>query len=138
MTKQLKWRLPSLPQPDELRQLVSDGIMTKDEARDVLFSQVDAKEEREKDSLKEEIKFLRELVKSLSNNSRTEIIKTIEYVEKPYKKYDWYEPYKWYCTTSDLSSGTSGVMYLTADTTSGNTLTVSNSANVDFTSIKTF
>ena len=90
MTKKLVWRLGKLPSPDEVRELVKDKIITQEEAREILFSQ-ETEEDRDKGSLKEEIKFLRELVQKLSN--RSTIIETIKYIEKPYTNLGWYQPY---------------------------------------------
>lgn len=104
MTKKTIWRLAKLPTPDEVRELVKDSIITKDEARDILIgSGEDIK------SLKEEIEFLRKLVDNLSNQlsiSRTQIVETIKYVEKPYYRYDWYQPYKVWCSTGNAMSAT--------------------------------
>jgi len=70
MTTKLKWRLKELPETHEVAHLVKEGIMTKDEAREILFSQ-ETEEDRTKKSLQDEIKFLRELVQKLSNNIRS-------------------------------------------------------------------
>lgn len=112
MTKKINWRLSKLPTPDEVRELVKDKIITQDEARDILFKE-ETEEERDVDSLKTEIKFLRKLVEKLSE--RQTIIETIRTIEKPYIKYDWYHPYHlWYETATtdsiiytDAVSGTS-------------------------------
>ena len=79
MTTKLKWRLSSLPTPDEVRALVIDEVITKDEAREILFSS-ETEQERDKKSLEAEIKFLRELVEKLSNQQSTKIIETIKYI----------------------------------------------------------
>lgn len=98
--KNLKWRLSKLPTPDEVRELVKDKIITQDEAREILFSQ-ESDEERDKDSLKEEIKFLRELVNKMSN--RSTIVETIKYIEKPYIQWGWYQPYQVYCSGNGIT-----------------------------------
>jgi len=151
MTKKIKWRLSKLPDPLELADLVKGGLLTKDEAREILFTE-ENDEDRDKQSLKEEIKFLRELVQKLSNNSRSEIIRTIEYIEKPYRKYDWWQPYQMYCSTgsdgqlnanSALYQTTTGLntAYLSSQATTGG-LSVTYSSNMDtdssFTDVKTF
>lgn len=123
MTKKImKWRLGTLPSPDEVRELVKDSIITKEEAREILFNSED-EIERDKKSLESEVKFLRELVEKLSNNNRTEIIKTIEIVEKPYVKYPWFKQYDWYCASPN------NTVYCSAD---------NQSQNVSFAAIKTF
>ena len=112
MTKKLVWRLKEQPTPQSLRELVSNGLLTKDEAREILFSSID-ETDRSNESLKSEIKFLRELVQKLSE-SRSQIIITIKEVEAPYIRRDWYQPYTTWC------DGTSGAILCanTADMTS--------------------
>jgi hypothetical protein len=133
--------MAKLPTPDEVALLLDKGILTKEEAREILISQ-ETDEDRDKNSLQEEIKFLRELVQKLSN--RTDIVKQIEYIQVPYKKYDWYAPYQVYCSsqsgltgsltnTSYATTATNDAIYLTSGTGS-----ISYSASPDFTSIKTF
>lgn len=92
----LVWRLGKLPSVAELQELVKDKIITNEEAREILFNE-QTEEDVDKDSLKSEIKFLRELVEKLSNGNTT---KLVEYIySKPYD-YDWYKPYVSWCTTS--------------------------------------
>lgn len=101
-TTKLIWRLSSLPTPSELQELVKDKIITQEEAREILFTKEDS-EERDKKSLESEIKFLRDLVDRLSKDRKV-ITETIKVIEKPYYHYDWYGPYKWYCTTANSAS----------------------------------
>lgn len=141
-TKKIVWRLGKLPSPDEVALLLDKGVLTKDEAREILFS-LDTVEERDEKSLKDEIKFLRELVSKLSNNSRTEIVKQIEYIHVPYRKYDWYAPYQIYCTagatpTAYTSSNSQLLMSANTANSLNNSVAVSYSAAPDFTAIKTF
>ena len=127
MKQKLVWRLGKLPSVEELRQLVIDKIITQNEAREILFN-TETEEDRDKQSLESEIKFLRELVEKLSQN-RSQIITTIKEVEVPYRRYPWYEPYiTWY---NAPSSGC-----LTNATLGNVTLTASNYTN--FSDIKTF
>ena len=103
MTK-LNWRLSKLPTPEELRDLVKDKILTSEEAREILFTKEDV-EERDADSLKSEIKFLREIVAKLSQD-KGQTTTIIREIQAPYKQYEWYKPYWTYCTTSsDLVNG---------------------------------
>lgn len=139
----LKWRLSKLPSSEEVLSLVKDGVITKEEAREILFT-TSSEGERDEDSLKAEIKFLRELVAKLSNNQQTRIIEVIKEVEKPYYRWDWHQPYMYYC------SGTSGQTYaLGAQATGATALTASaesfpinaglaSTGSRDFTNIKTF
>ena len=138
MTKKetLKWRLSKLPSSDEVISLVKDQIITKEEAKEILFSK-ESEEDRDKKSLESEIKFLRELIAKLSEN-RNQIIEKIKYVEKPYYNYDWYKPYVYYCNTG---GGVNAVNHLstsgTTATLGSNSLLVSDTTD-DFAAIKTF
>lgn len=137
MTTKIKWRLKERPTPDEVSMLFTQGLLTKEEAREILFS-LENDEERDKESLKEEIKFLRELVQTLS--TKTQIIQQIEYVQKPYYQYDWYKPYLVYCNNTLLSSTAgSNTMTLTGGTgMSTAAYSYTNSADDSFTGITTF
>lgn len=103
MKKRLKWRLSKLPTVEELQSLVKDKIITQDEAREILFTNEEV-EVMDDESLKAEIKFLRELVGKLSNNSQTAIIEKIEVIRNPYIQYPWYNPYLIWC--SNMSNDT--------------------------------
>lgn len=143
MTKKISWRLGKLPSVDELATLVHDKIITQDEAREILFTKEESTE-RDKKSLEEEIKFLRQLVEQLSKNNHKIIYETIKIIEPTYKQYPWYQPYNSWVY---LSSGTNGVYQRGSTITnlsSGNSLvgigtcsSITNSTG-DFTSIKTF
>lgn len=161
MTTKLKWRLSALPETHEVAHLVKEGILTKEEAREILFS-LETDEDRDKKSLQEEIKFLRELVQKLSNNQTSKIVETIRYVEKPYTKFEWYQPYYVYAystgnsgLTSSTGYGTTNAIYTSTGGTTTGTYTLnasgaavgslasqatsgSASTQPDFTAIKTF
>lgn len=62
--KSLKWRLRELPTGDEIAQLVEQGVITKEEARDLLFSDGNDTQEENK-ALKEQIKFQQETIDKL-------------------------------------------------------------------------
>lgn len=126
MTKQLKWRLSKLPTPDEVLKLVNDKLITKEEARDILFSE-EKKEEVIKENLETEIKFLRKLVEKLSQNN-TEVVETIKLVQKPYYQYDWYKPYVIWCASGTSNFGGSGTTQYLSEVVS----------NANFSDIKTF
>lgn len=114
MKQKLVWRLGKLPSVGELQGLVQDKIITQEEAREILFSFEDQKDVDVK-SLQSEIKFLRSLVESLSEN-RTKIVETIREVEVPYKRYPWYGPYA-------MWSGDTGSITITSDTAIGTATT---------------
>lgn len=106
MTTQLKWRLSKLPSVDELLKLVSDKIITQEEAKEVLFNK-ETEVDRDIESYKAEIKFLRDLVDNLSKNNRQTLLTEIRYVERqPYHNSDWFKPYTVLCNA--MSSGFSG------------------------------
>jgi len=138
MKKKLTWRLSQLPTPDELTRLVENNILTKEEAREVLFKD---KEEIDSKSLKSEIKFLRDLVEKLSSD-KSETIRIINEVQRPYSTFEWYKPYMYYCsgtgsTTLEYNSGFTG-----SGTTAGFNGTTCNASSqtidMSFKDIKTF
>ena len=133
MTKKIKWRLAERPTPSEISLLVEKELLTKDEAREILFSQED-EVETDKKALESEIKFLRELAQRLSNKNRSTIIETVREVQVPWRRYPWFQQYDFYCT-----AGTSGnlALYSNSATTAGSSYTVSNQAQ-NFSDIKTF
>lgn len=137
-TTKLIWRLSSLPTPSELQELVKDKIITQEEAREILFTKEDS-DERDKKSLESEIKFLRELVDKLSKDRKV-ITETIKYIEKPYYQYDWYQPYKWYCTSANNIGSNTVNAYVTTAGTSAGTISQYGTGNVllGFKDIKTF
>jgi len=105
MTTKIIWRLKEQPTSEQLRELVKDGILTKDEARQVLFNSVEENSEghtsgRTKESLEEEIKFLRQLVEKLSNNNTYEIVKYVQQIEPVWRTRPWYASYGTWCDTS--------------------------------------
>lgn len=151
MTTKIKWRLGKLPDPSEISLLLKEGVLTKDEAREILFSQ-ETEEDRDKKSLQEEIKFLRQLVQSLSTTSR--IVEHIHSCEKPYRQYPWWNNYQAYCANVGELSSQGSLTYTTAgsmsmldltNTTSSSTANTFNVASAglasvapSFTDIKTF
>ena len=62
MTKKtfMRWKFKNLPNAAEVAELVKQAIITKNEARTMLFAQEEIEDgERDKKSLESEIKFLR-------------------------------------------------------------------------------
>ena len=105
MTKKMIWRLKEQPTPKSLLELVASKILTNDEARQILFS-LQEDSERDNESLKSEIKFLRELVQKLSNGNNPIIVERIREIEMPYyKKWDWYPQYQTWCQADGGVSG---------------------------------
>lgn len=85
-----------LPSVEELRQLVTDKIISQEEMRDILFNS-ETEEDRDKKSLESEIRFLRELVDKLSEKRYDRVYEIIKQVETPITKWDWYRPYQVWC-----------------------------------------
>jgi polyhydroxyalkanoate synthesis regulator phasin len=131
MTKKIIWRLKESPTTEKLSNLVRDGILTKDEAREILFNLTD-ESERSIESYQQEIKFLRELIEKLSN--RTQIVEVIKEVRHIHDSHPWYTPYHGWTTGAVYLSGT------TTDTANSFTLTsdASMAASSDFGDISTF
>lgn len=150
MTTKIKWRLANRPTPNEITDLLKAGILNKDEAREILFS-LETDEDRDKDSLKEEIKFLRALVEKLGTASQ--IITYIPQLLTPYQKYPFYQPY--YMYSSGGGGGGSSLLQGSLSTTAGSStayaigsasgggavysaLSQTQSNQPDFSDIKTF
>lgn len=133
MTKKLKWRLSKLPTAGELRDLVNDKVITNEEARDVLFTTVDEEKEFNEESLKSEIKFLRDMVEKLSEN-RTRTVEIIREVEVPYRKYSWIKPYDYWCGGGTHLLNTTSVI----DDTGVIEKMTATAQNANFSEIKTF
>lgn len=123
MTTKIKWRLGKLPDPQEVTLLLKEGVLTKEEAREILFSQV-TDEDRDKESLQQEIKFLRDLVNKLSN--RYDIVQQIRYIEKPYINTPWWSGYQTYCTNTNETQTSAGNINFTNAT--GGLYAINNSA----------
>lgn len=138
MKRNILWRLREQPTTDSLRELVMDKILTINEAREILFSMIEASGQsdgRDNANLKSEIKFLRDLVEKLSKNN-TQIVEVIKEIRVPYYHQPWYTPYyTWTTGLSNTITGTGGVSFSTA--ASGTTDTTANSAG-NFNEITTF
>ena len=128
MKKKLVWRLRESPSAENLERLVHSELLTKDEAREILFSHED---ERSDDSLKSEIKFLRELVEKLSK--RDKVVEVIREIEKPYTIYPWYRPYATWINVDCSATGWDG----TYTATDGG-LSITTTGMVNFSDISTF
>ena len=135
MTKKYIWRLKESPTSEKHRELFKAGLITKDETRQMLFSS-ETEEDRDKKSLESEIKFLRDLVASLSKNNNSRIVEIIREIEKPvYRPYPWWNQYSVWCGSVDTSSTGIG-----GDTTVSTDGAVTNTAASyqNFSDIKTF
>jgi len=104
MTSQLKWRLSKLPTVDELLKLVSDKVITQEEAKEVLFNK-ETESERDIESYKQEIKFLKEVIEKLGDKDR--IVTVVKEYVPHYITQPFYQPY-WTYVTCGSNSGTCG------------------------------
>lgn len=103
MTTKIKWRLGKLPTPDEVMLLQKQSILTKEEAREILFS-LENDEDRDNKSLQDEIVFLRTLVKSLADSKTIAThIYTLPNEYKPWHIQPWYPQYTAFCAATDSS-----------------------------------
>ena len=130
MTKELKWRLGKLPTSNEVLELLKEKLITKEEAREILFNEVEGEKEKNEDELKSEIKFLKELVENLSKGNKTKIVETIRYIEKPYHNYGWYQPYQNWSYLTVGGSLTAGSGVTGSSLTAGNITTTEQTTNV--------
>lgn len=138
----LVWRLSDRPTPQAVIDLTNSGLITKEEAKEILFS-LETDDTREKKSLESEIKFLRELVAKLSSPSI--IVQTIREVQKPYYHQPWYQPYQ---TWSTAIGSNAGALTTTSTNTLNNSQMLTSSTNPlqmmatqsaqNFSEIKTF
>ena len=117
MKNELKWRLGKLPTPDEVTRLVNDKIITKEEARDILFK---TDEILEVDSLKDEIKFLKDIIEKLSSSNYNNLSRYIIEYKPIYRESVWYPKYIGWTTCIGNSSYTTtlGGGYSTAGSNS--------------------
>jgi two-component SAPR family response regulator len=137
MTKTIKWRLSKLPSVEELQSLVKDKIIIQEEARSILFNEVEDGT-RDVESFESEIKFLRELVDKLSERSR--IVEVIKQVQVPYIQYPWVTPYVTWCSLNNSGTfnvtGTTYAISSSATNESNSAYAIDTSGN--FAGIKTF
>ena len=100
----LKWRLSDKPTLKDVTVMLEKEIITKEEAKDMLFNEeVEEKTDKKIEALKEQIKFLQAVIESLSSKSHD----TVTYIPA-YPTY-WYwpthRPY-WVNSTSGTTYGT--------------------------------
>lgn len=114
--EKLVWRLSKLPSVEEILNLVKDKIITQEEAKEILFS-LENQKERDIESFKSEIKFLRELVEKLSENKKSIIVDVIKIVDYPYRRFSWYQPYiNWTLNPTSTYPGTTSSNFTSIQT----------------------
>ncbi len=115
MKKKLIWRLGKLPTVEELIMLINDKLITKEEAKDILFNFEDEKKEDSLESLKSEVKFLKEIIEKLSRNNPYQLYQYVQQVQPIYYRQPWYQPFVTYCSASNqkltggVTSGTNSI-----------------------------
>ena len=90
------WRLSTQPTVDEITTLLDKEVITKEEAKEILFRNEEELKVDQLKEIKEEIKFLRDMVLQLSKKDPEVVYRDIyKYIEghptypKPYWK-EWY------------------------------------------------
>lgn len=108
--RNLTWKLGTLPSAGELSDLVDSGVITKDEARDIMFGNPESDKEKI-EALEKLVDFLQGLVKDLTKNKQTFVPyeRTI-YVDRNIRPY--FDRY-WLSTSKAL--GSSGVTFNAAN-----------------------
>lgn len=90
--RNLTWKLENLPTASEVKELVETGILSKDEAREIILGNAESDKDKI-EALETHVKFLEELVKDLAKNRSTTvyqpIYRTIDYTPKPYFEKVW-------------------------------------------------
>lgn len=138
MKTKLKWRLGKLPTPSEVLELVKDKLITNEEAREILFNE-ETEEDIKVESLKEEIKFLRETIERLSDKKTiSETIQVVipKYITQPFYQpyYSWTYPNWSYCTTT---GGSTNLMGYCSSNGSGGNSTFTSASSVDESNLNT-
>jgi hypothetical protein len=125
--------LGTLPTPTELTLLVDKELITKAEAREILITEKEVTE-RDTDSFKEEIKFLKSIIDKLSENKPTVIR---EYIQSNpiiiQNQRPWVYPYQVWCGTTNTIGG-----IIDQFSQSNNLAAISGATNCSFSEIKTF
>ena len=124
--KKIVWRLKDLPTGDEVAELVKVGVLTKDEAREILLVD-DTSDPQKIKELEEEVKFLRKLADKLAGqgNHWTTIVREIGLYTPKYPT--WYANYSnlqapTYTTTTTGTTGSTASYSLNAG---GNVIDIS-------------
>ena len=68
--KNLTWKLSELPSAGEIASLVDSGVITKEEARDIMFGNPESDKEKI-EALEKLVDFLQGLIKDLTKNKQT-------------------------------------------------------------------
>lgn len=144
MNTKIVWRLKERPTPMEVRDLLVAGIINKEESRQILFSE-ETEEDRKKESLEEEIKFLRQLLQIISSGNNAKIVQIIQEVVTPrHTQSSWYGPYSIWCSNAtglgngEVKTSLGGSTYANGNVSSVMNEVTDGSVALAFSNIKTF
>lgn len=90
-TKNLTWKLKDAPTATEVAELVDSGIITAEQAREIIFGAAESDKDKI-ETLQEINKFLQDVIKDLARNKTTivqPITRTLEYTPRPYFHTTW-------------------------------------------------
>lgn len=106
------WKLSSKPTAEDLKTLVEASILTKEEAKDIVLREEEEFTTDHKDQIKEikeELKFLRDMVLQLSKRSPEVVYKEIyKYIDKwpnPYPRPYWQNDWIYLCSNTAQAKG---------------------------------
>lgn len=100
--KNLSWKLSELPNAGELADLVDSEVITKEEARDIMFGNPESDKEKI-EALEKLVEFLQGLVKDLTKNKQTFVpYERTVYVDRSIRPY--WDRY-WLSTSEALNGG---------------------------------
>lgn len=130
----LIWRLPKLPTMEEMTHLIDKGIITKDEARAILFKDPEEKiDATDLEEIKDELKLLRKIVTA---TSPTVIIREIHSAPQYIRTRPYWNDYNFYCNAvsaagyqGNLGTVTSGLAQSGNYTTAANMVTTTSGNN---------
>lgn len=98
--KNLTWKLKEMPTGGELAELVDTGVISKEEAREIMFGSPENDKEKI-EALEKLVDFLQDLVKEMSKNKSDPVyipyVKTLEYRPTPYWDKYWMNTEKVLC-----------------------------------------
>lgn len=116
--KQLVWKLSEKPSGHVVAELVAQGVITKDEARSILFRE-EVKESDEIIALKEMVNALKEMVKDLlSRQNNVTLVPYTKVIEVPTRIKPYFDRY-W---TNSSGTTLGGYVDTTTSTSNGTTI----------------
>lgn len=113
--KRLVWKLKELPSAEGVSKLVEQGVLEKEEAREILFKET-TEDTDEVKALKEMVQTMKEMVDDLLKRPNVQLVPYTKVVEVP-RRYKPYWEENWICTTS----GSGGLSINSTSGSSGNT-----------------